>query len=81
MIRMSLHFNDEIDHWIDEMAHCYGVSKEQFVVGELRDKLQDDRDYLAAVQSIVESRGQPKISRWAMMEKYGKVAANTYKSD
>lgn len=67
----TIRLDDDILSWIEEYSDFNGVSKTKMIREILREKMQDDADYLEAMQSIEESKNEPNISREEMMKRYG----------
>lgn len=67
----TIRLDDDILSWIEEYSDFNGVSKTKMIREILREKMQDDADYLEAMQSIEESKNEPNISREEMMNRYG----------
>ncbi|EAD0738603.1 hypothetical protein DSO10_04590 [Listeria monocytogenes] len=71
MALTTIRLDDEIVEWISKFAEFNGVTKTKMITDILRERMQDDEDYLDAVHSIKESETAPKISREEMMKRYG----------
>ncbi|MBO1306099.1 hypothetical protein JZO70_07995 [Enterococcus sp. 669A] len=66
----SIRLDDELSKWIKEFADFNGTTKTKVISDILREKMEDDKDYLDGIQSIEDSKDEPLISKEEMMKRY-----------
>ena len=72
-VSTSLRLDLKLHEWLKEYADFHGNTVTSVITEILSEKMQDDLDYVEAIESLNDSVGKKNISREEMLRKYGGI--------